>query len=30
MPTPSTWKFSVPIVRMNPPVVAKLDLVERG
>jgi hypothetical protein len=29
MPASSTWKFSMPIVRLNPLVVAKVDPVER-
>jgi hypothetical protein len=29
MPASSTWKFSMPIVRVKPLVVAKVDPVER-
>jgi hypothetical protein len=30
MPTSSTWKFSMPIVRLNPLVVAEVDPDEHG
>jgi hypothetical protein len=30
MQASSTWKFSVPIVRPNPPVIAEVDPVKRG
>jgi hypothetical protein len=30
IPTSSTWKFKMPMARLNPPVVAEVDPVEHG